>query len=227
MGTRMRIANMPTQPQQNENRRLVRNVFKRADLLQSSVLAVEHSTYFANGCSPIHAEEDSEEVIYFRRGRGKVLLGNQYVEVSPGSAVAIPSGIRHQVVNSGEDVLEHILISADLANKPPAARSLPDTGDYLIGPERKDMARLNCRSFTVAQGARTESLRYDDRETVYAISCGYAVVHCGLPEGAYEWEYSLDSANCIWLPPGRPHSFRNVGDCPLHVTGFTVVTGAT
>ena len=75
MGTRMRIANMPTQPQQNENHRLVRNVFKRAELLQSSVPAVEHSTYFANGCSPVHAEDDSEEVIYFRRGNGKVLLG--------------------------------------------------------------------------------------------------------------------------------------------------------
>ena len=52
MGTRMRIANMPTQPQQNENHRLVRNVFKRAELLQSSVLAVEHSTYFPNGARP-------------------------------------------------------------------------------------------------------------------------------------------------------------------------------
>jgi mannose-6-phosphate isomerase-like protein (cupin superfamily) len=92
MGTRMRIANMPTQPQQNENHRLVRHVFKRAELLQSSVLAVEHSTYFRGGASPVHAEADSEEVIYFRRGRGKVLLGNEYVEVSPGKAVAIPSG---------------------------------------------------------------------------------------------------------------------------------------
>jgi mannose-6-phosphate isomerase-like protein (cupin superfamily) len=226
MGTRMRIANMPTQPQQNENHRLVRNVFKRAELLQSSVLAVEHSTYFRGGASPVHAEADSEEVIYFRRGRGKVLLGNEYVEVSPGKAVAIPSGIKHHVVNSGEDVLEHILISADLANKPPKAAPLADTGDFLIGPDRRDMGRLNCRSFTVKQGSRSPTVRYDDRETVYAISCGYAVVHCGLPEGPYEWEYSLDAANCLWLPPGRPHSFRNVGDCPLHVVGFTIVTGS-
>jgi mannose-6-phosphate isomerase-like protein (cupin superfamily) len=226
MGTRMRIANMPTQPQQNENHRLVRNVFKRAELLQSSVLAVEHSTYFRGGASPVHAEADSEEVIYFRRGRGKVLLGNDYVEVSPGKAVAIPSGIKHHVVNSGEDVLEHILISADLANKPPKAAPLADTGDFLIGPDRRDMGRLNCRSFTVKQGSRSPTVRYDDRETVYAISCGYAVVHCGLPDGPHEWEYSLDAANCLWLPPGRPHSFRNVGDCPLHVVGFTIVTGS-
>ncbi|HEX2886716.1 cupin domain-containing protein [Vineibacter terrae] len=226
MGTRMRIANMPTQPQQNENHRLVRTVFKRAELLQSSVLAVEHSTYFANGFSPVHAEDDSEEVIYFRRGRGKVLLGNQYVDVVPGSAVAIPSGIRHQVVNSGEDVLEHILISADLANKPPAAQPVADTGDYIVGPDRKDMGRLTCRRFSVAQGERSGTVKFTDRETVYAISSGYAVVHVGLPDGPYEWEYSLDAAHCVWLPPGRPHSFRNVGDCPVHVTGFMCVTGA-
>jgi mannose-6-phosphate isomerase-like protein (cupin superfamily) len=129
-------------------------------------------------------------------------------------------------VNSGEDVLEHILISADLANRPPKATPLADTGDFLIGPDRRDMGRLNCRSFTVRQGSRSPTVRYDDRETVYAISCGYAVVHCGLPDGPYEWEYSLDAANCLWLPPGRPHSFRNVGDCPLHVVGFTIVTGS-
>ena len=40
MGTRMRLATIPTQPMTNENHRLCRTVFKRAELLQSSVLAV-------------------------------------------------------------------------------------------------------------------------------------------------------------------------------------------
>ena len=80
-------------------------------------------------------------------------------------------------------MLEHILISADLANKPPQAAPLPDSGDFLVGPDRKDMGRLKCRSFEVKRGERSETVRYDDRETVYAISGGYAVVHCGLPDG--------------------------------------------
>ncbi|MGE0724637.1 MAG: cupin domain-containing protein [Alphaproteobacteria bacterium] len=226
MGTRMRLATIPTQPMTNENHRLCRTVFKRAELLQSSVLAVEHSTYFAGGHSPVHAEDDSEEVIYFRRGKGKVLLGNQFVDVGPGSAVAIPSGIRHQVVNSGEDVLEHILVSADLANKPPKATPLNGSGDYLVGDDRKDMGRLACRRFSVAEGARSPTVRYDDRESIYIISGGYAVAHVGLPEGEYEWTYSLDASHCIWLPPGRPHSFRNTGDSPLSITSFLCVTGA-
>ena len=54
MGTRMRLATLPTQPMTNENHRLVRTVFRRADLLASSVLAVEQSTYFAGGKSPVN-----------------------------------------------------------------------------------------------------------------------------------------------------------------------------
>src|ERR1035438_4444357 len=104
MGTRMRLAVLPLQQMHNENHRLVRTVFKRAELLNSSILAVEHSTYFASGRSPVHAEDDSEEIIYFRRGNGQVLLGDRYVDVGPGSAVAIPSGIKHHVVNTGQDV---------------------------------------------------------------------------------------------------------------------------
>ena len=100
MGTRMRLATIPTQPMTNENHRLCRTVFKRAELLQSSVLAVEHSTYFAGGHSPVHAEDDSEEVIYFRRGRGKVLLGNQFVDVQAGSAVVIPSSHRWRTIGN-------------------------------------------------------------------------------------------------------------------------------
>ena len=111
MGTRMRLATLPTQPTRTKTIGSVRTVFRRADLLASSVLAVEQSTYFAGGKSPVHAEGDSEEVIYFRRGRGKVLRGAEYVDVGPGSAVTIPGGMQHHVVNTGEDVLEHILIS--------------------------------------------------------------------------------------------------------------------
>ena len=71
MGTRMRLATIPTLPPHNENHRLVRMIFKRADLLSSSILAVEQSTYFATGQSPVHAEDDSEEIIYFRNWTGE------------------------------------------------------------------------------------------------------------------------------------------------------------
>ncbi|MGN6765980.1 MAG: cupin domain-containing protein [Rhizobiaceae bacterium] len=228
MGTRMRLATLPTQPTMNENHRLVRTVFKRADLLASSVLAVEQSMYFPSGKSPVHAEDDSEEVIYFRRGRGKVLRGNEYVEVGPGSAVTIPGGKPHHVVNTGEDVLEHILISADLSpSVPKEVQALPDTGDFLVTHGEGGLRRLACRKFTVAPGETSRTVTFGDRETVYAISGGFAIVHVALPGGEYEWQYAMDASNCFWLPPDRPHYFRNVGDSPLAVTSFLCLSGST
>jgi mannose-6-phosphate isomerase-like protein (cupin superfamily) len=222
----MRLATLPTQPMTNENQRMVRTVFKRAELLASSVLAVEQSTYFPSGKSPVHAEGDSEEVIYFRRGRGKVLRGEEYVPVGPGSAVTIPSGIKHHVVNTGEDVLEHILISADLSKPVPAARPLPDTSDFLVPHGADGLQRLSCCKLTVAPGQSSPSMTYGDRESVYAISGGFTTVHVSLPGGEYEWQYAMDGSNCFWLPPGRPHFFRNVGDSPLTVVGFLCVSDA-
>jgi mannose-6-phosphate isomerase-like protein (cupin superfamily) len=225
MGTRMRLAVVPNLPMQNENHRLVRTVFKRAELLNSSILAIEHSTYFSGGRSPVHAEADSEEIIYFRRGRGQVLQGERYVDVGPGSAVTIPSAIRHHVVNTGEDVLDHILISGDLAKRAPSAAALPDTGDYLVAAGQDGLQRLACRRFEVAPGQASARVTYADREVVYAISGGFAVVHVGLPEGDFEWQYAMDASHCFWLPPKRPHYFRNAGDCPLNVTGFLCLSG--
>lgn len=225
MGTRMRLAAIPTLPIQNENHRLVRMIFKRVDLLSSSILAVEQSTYFASGQSPVHAEDNSEEIIYFRKGTGQVLLGSTYVDVSPGSAVPITKGIEHHVVNSGQDVLEHILISADISNAAPDIPAPPDTDDYLLRQEPSGLERLSCRKVVVDEGQTSSRVAFPDRESVYAISSGFAVGHVGLPSGHYEWQYAFDSSHCFWLPSGLPHYFRNVGDCPLHITHFLCVTG--
>lgn len=224
LGTRMRLATLPTQPTQNESSRLVRTVFKRAELLDSSVLAVEHSTYFPSGRSPIHAESDSEEIIYFRRGRGRVLQGDKFVEVGPGSAVAIPGGIEHYVENTGTDTLEHILISVTLDGTVPAASAISNDG--AIVPHGGDgLQRLACHQYRVAPGESTPYFDYSDRETVYAISSGFLVAHVKLPETEYEWQYSVDSSNCLWLPPERPHRFRNVGDCDAVITVFLCLNG--
>ena len=225
MGTRMRLAVLPTQPMSNENHRLVRTVFKRAELLNSSILAIEHSTYFAGGRSPVHAEVDSEEIIFFRRGHGQVLVGERYVDVQPGSAVAIPSGVKHHVVNTGQDVLDHILISGDLSKVAPQLNPLPAASGFVIAEKSFNLARLACRKFEVAPGQESEAARFAGRETVYAISGGFAVVHVGLADGPYEWQYAMDASNCFWLPPGLPHRFRNVGHCSLSVLGFTCISG--
>lgn len=219
MGTLMRLATLSA-PERNENQRLVSVVFSQKDLVDSNILGVEKSTYFPSGKSPVHAESHSEEIIYFRRGRGKVLLGKEYVDVGPGSAVAIPSGIAHHVVNSGEDVLDHILIGVEIGKCPLQKDYVARPGDCLPQDQVRLLSRLSCRKIVVPEGEKSPSTTQVDVENIYTFSAGFAVAHVKLTGTDYEWQYALDTSSCLWIPPGVPHYFRNIGDCPLHVVNF-------
>lgn len=220
MGTLMRLGSLTAPTPRNENHRLVQVVFSPGDLVDTRLLGFERSLYFTSGRSPIHAESHSEEIMYFRRGRGKVLLGESYVDVGPGSAVAIPSGIEHHVVNSGEDVLEHVLISCAIGERPPQADYAARSGDILPVDQARLLSRLTCRRLIVAEDERTEEVTFPEHESVYTLSAGFAVAHVKLAGTEYEWQYALDASDCIWFPPGIPHSFRNIGDVPLQLVKF-------
>jgi len=220
VGTLMRLGSLISPAPRNENHRLVQVVFSNSDLVDSNIMGVERSTYFASGSSPVHAESPTEEIIYFRRGRGKVLLGDAYVDVGPGSAVAIPSGIEHHVVNSGKDVLEHILISAAIGDSPVESDYKMQAGDCLPEDQSRLLSRLKCRRMTIAREESGSRFDFVDQENVYIISAGFAVAHVKLAGTDYEWQYALDATDCIWIPPGVPHYFRNVGDTPLQLVQF-------
>lgn len=220
MGTLMRLASLSASPERNENHRLCSVVFSQKDLVDSNILAVERSTYFPSGKSPIHAEGHSEEIIYFRRGRGKVLLGDTYVDVGPGSAVAIPSGIEHHVVNPGKDVLDHILIGVEIGNCPLQSDYVAQPGDCLPQDQTRLLSRLSCTKAIVAEDGVTKQKTQSDVENIYTISAGFAVAHVMLAGTDYEWEYALDTSSCLWIPAGVPHHFRNIGDSPLHIVNF-------
>jgi mannose-6-phosphate isomerase-like protein (cupin superfamily) len=220
MGALMRLGSLATAPERNENHRLVKVVFSRSDLVDSQLFGVERSLYFPSGKSPIHAEGHSEEIIYFRQGKGKVLLGQEYVDVGPGSAVAIPGGIAHHVVNTGEDILEHILISAEIGGCPRQEAYQAQPGDCMPQNQTRTLSRLTCRKTIVAEQTRTAEVIRADHESVYTLSAGFAIAHVKLAGTDYEWQYALDASQCIWIPPSIPHSFRNIGDSPLHLVEF-------
>jgi mannose-6-phosphate isomerase-like protein (cupin superfamily) len=220
MGTLMRLGSLATAPERNENHRLVKVVFSRSDLVDSQLFGVERSLYFPSGKSPIHAEGHSEEIIYFRQGKGKVLLGQEYVDVGPGSAVAIPGGVAHHVVNTGEDILEHILISAEIGDCPRQEAYEAQPGDCMPQNQTRMLSRLTCRKTIVAEQTRTAEVIRADHESVYTLSAGFAIAHVKLAGTDYEWQYALDASQCIWIPPSIPHSFRNIGDSPLHLVEF-------
>lgn len=220
MGTRIRLATLPELPFQNENQRLVRVVFRRLNLPGSLVLAFEHSVYFTHGSSPLHADDDSEEIIYVRRGAGHVQIDDRQVPVGPGMAVAVPRSVRHRVVNTGQDVLEHLLICADITRPAPVTPHPPEPEDLLTAGPGSRLERLSCKRLQLKQGESSGPLVHRDREVIYGLSGGFAVIEVSTPDGAYRWEYAIDGAHAFWLPPGTRHAFRNVGDSELTAIGF-------
>src|ERR1700730_9960472 len=215
MGTRIRLATLPELPFQNENHRLVRIVFRRLNLPGSLVLAFENSVYFTQGRSPPHADDDSEEIIYVRRGTGYVQIDDRQVPVRPGAAVAVPRSVRHRVVNTGKDVLEHVLICADITKAAPTERHPAAALDLVTAGRASRLERLSCRRLSLKENDASEILMYEGREVVYSLSGGFAIIMVSTPDGAYEWEYAIDASTAFWLPAGTRHAFRNVGDSEL------------
>jgi mannose-6-phosphate isomerase-like protein (cupin superfamily) len=134
--------------------------------------------------------------------------------------VTIPSGIEHHVVNSGTDVLDHILVSADCASSKCRIDHQPGPDDCVPPDQARQLTRLSCRRIVIGRNDSTPIAAFETAECIYAISSGHAIAHVRLSGTEYEWQYSLDSANCIWIPAGVPHFFRNIGDCPLQIVGF-------
>jgi mannose-6-phosphate isomerase-like protein (cupin superfamily) len=52
-----------------------------------------------------HLHRTSEEIYLFVSGAGRMRLGDEELDVRPGSAVVIPPGTRHKLWSSGEESL--------------------------------------------------------------------------------------------------------------------------
>jgi mannose-6-phosphate isomerase-like protein (cupin superfamily) len=53
-----------------------------------------------------HLHEVQEEIFYVLSGRGRIAVGDESVEVTPGSVVVVPAGMLHQLINTGDETLE-------------------------------------------------------------------------------------------------------------------------
>jgi len=228
MGTLIKFAQLPGIPYQNENQRMVRVVFVGSNLGSKCLLTYENSAYFAQGRSPAHADDTSEEIIYFRRGAGVVQLDAQKITVRAGSAVGVPRSRLHCVENPEKDFMEHWLLGADISQQrtssaPPAIRN----GRFLVkpGPE-SGLECLSCRRVELALERTGEAEVFEHHESVYAVNAGCGIVQVSTPDGKYSWEYAIDASTAFWLPAKSQHCFRNTGDCTLILTGFHASVGA-
>lgn len=57
---------------------------------------------------PAHAHPDGEETIYVISGKGKVKIGTEIYDLSPGSLAFFPQGVPHMVANTEKEPL-HIV----------------------------------------------------------------------------------------------------------------------
>lgn len=228
MGTDSRISQLASLPFSNENTRLVRTVWSPAQMQGTALMGVEQTQYFPGGSGARHSDDRSEEVIYFRQGRGEVQLNDSIVQVSAGSAVCVPKDVVHQVRNTGKDLLEHILITGDLTLPRRPRSPLPAGLDYFVQDgEGTGLKRLSAFRITVAPGESTQPFISTDRECVYVPSSGHIVAKVRTHDDLWDFEYALNVSNSLWVPPGPQHSFRNVGDVPAMIIGFMCLARPT
>jgi len=62
-----------------------------------------------------HAHAATEQVYYFLSGHGQMNIDGAMYDVRAGDAVHIPPKVKHQLCNLGDDWIEHLIISAEVA----------------------------------------------------------------------------------------------------------------
>ena len=112
MGANVWITRLSAAVAEDEVSRQSRNFFKRGHVNAKHMNSCDHGTYFTNGEVGVHVHDATEEVFYFIRGTGVVVLGEKEIPVKAGSVVAVPLGVCHGVRNTGRDILQHVVCSA-------------------------------------------------------------------------------------------------------------------
>jgi len=116
MGANIKVVSVNKAFCEDEASRISRNFFKGKDLDFKYFNSCDHGTYLTGGSAPVHVHEGLEEIFYFIRGTGVVILNGEEIKVKAGSVVAIPPGITHGIRNTGKDILQNIVCSA-IVNK--------------------------------------------------------------------------------------------------------------
>jgi mannose-6-phosphate isomerase-like protein (cupin superfamily) len=66
----------------------------------------------AGAATQAHFHPRAEEIYFLLEGRGRMQIEDGVREVGPGDAIAIPSGMRHQITNTGSETLRFLCCCA-------------------------------------------------------------------------------------------------------------------
>lgn len=65
-------------------------------------MSLAEATLPAGTKTECHLHPEAEEIYYFLSGEGRVLVGDEYFDVGPGTSVLHRPGVRHQTWNTGD-----------------------------------------------------------------------------------------------------------------------------
>jgi len=66
----------------------------------------------AGAATAAHYHSQTEEIYYILQGSGRMQVGEDSRTIGPGDAVAIPPGRRHQITNTGTELLRFLCCCA-------------------------------------------------------------------------------------------------------------------
>lgn len=111
MGANIKLVRLKNAVGEDENSRIPKNFIKGNELNSIDFNSCDHGTYFTGGGVAKHNHDDFEEIFYFLRGTGVVILDDEEIPVKAGSVVVVPPKSFHEIQNTGEDILQHIVCS--------------------------------------------------------------------------------------------------------------------
>ena len=78
----------------------------------SSMFWMGVSEIIRGGKSNPHSHDDAEEAFYVISGYGQIRVGDEEEAIKPGSCVFVPQGKEHQLINTGEEILKVVAVTA-------------------------------------------------------------------------------------------------------------------
>ncbi len=82
-------------------RRRTQNLVGGASPIQATNFSLGHVTLEPNGGQVPWHNQEQEEIYFIMEGNGEMCLGAERIAVQTGQAVYIPSGVFHQLTNTG------------------------------------------------------------------------------------------------------------------------------
>ena len=76
----------------------------------SSNIGIGLVTIPPGGTGNSHSHDVEQETWYVVSGKGKLIIGEETVQVTPDMVVVAPSGVVHQILNDGEEELKALFI---------------------------------------------------------------------------------------------------------------------